>query len=144
MRRIFVDTGAWDALADSRDPNHESALQFRDEIAGQCSLITTDYVLDELYTLLLMNVGYPQCVNFKRQLGALIEEGVLVVEWVSPAIAAEAWEVFERFNTDKRWSFTDCTSYAVMKRHNIDEAFAFDHHFVQMGFIRRPHTQERI
>lgn len=38
MRRIFVDTSAWDALADSVDPNHEVALLFRDEIAGGCSL----------------------------------------------------------------------------------------------------------
>lgn len=58
MRQIFVDTGAWDAIVDRGDPNHEMALLFRDEIAGQCRLITTNYVLDELYTLLLMNVGY--------------------------------------------------------------------------------------
>jgi len=32
------------------------ALLFRDEIAGQCRLIVTNYILDELYTLLLMNI----------------------------------------------------------------------------------------
>ncbi len=53
MRQIFVDTGAWYAIADSGDANHKAALQFRDEIAGKVRLITTDYVLDEFYTLLL-------------------------------------------------------------------------------------------
>jgi len=49
-----------------------------------------------------------------------------------------AWEVFEKFNKDKDWSFTDCTSKVVMERLGIREAFAFDHHFDQMGFVRRP------
>jgi len=48
-------------------------------------------------------------------LDALTQEGVLKVVWVSEEIAAEAWRVFERFNVDKEWSFTDCVSYTVMK-----------------------------
>ena len=39
---------------------------------------------------------------------------------------------------DKVWSFTDCTSNAIMKDAGIIEAFAFDRHFEQMGFIRKP------
>ena len=39
---------------------------------------------------------------------------------------------------DKLWSFTDCVSYVVMKQRGITEAFAFDHHFEQMGFGRQP------
>ena len=101
MRRIFVDTSAWDALADSVDPNHEVALLFRDEIAGGCSLVVTNYILDELYTLLLMNLGYQRAVDFKRKLDVLVQEGVLEVVWVSDAIASEAWTVFERFNREK-------------------------------------------
>lgn len=138
MRRVFVDTSAWDAIADGDDPNHELALLFRDEIAGQCALLTSSYVLDELYTLLLMNIGYERTVTFKRQLDILTRDGVLEVVWISEDIAAEAWDVFEQFNLDKRWSFTDCTSYVAMKRYNVSEAFAFDHHFAQMDFVRRP------
>jgi predicted nucleic acid-binding protein len=48
-----------------------------------------------------------------------------------------AWEIFARFNVAKEWSFTDCTSYAVMKQLGITEVFAFDHHFTQMGFVRK-------
>ena len=138
MRQIFVDTGAWDAIADGDDPNHELALLFRDEIAGQCQLVTTNYVLDELYTLLLMNIGYQRTAEFKRQIDVLIQERILEIVWVSQNIAAEAWDVFEQFNSDKRWSFTDCTSYVVLKQMGISEAFAFDQHFAQMGFDRRP------
>lgn len=38
----------------------------------------------------------------------------------------------------KEWSFTDCVSYVVMKQREITEAFTFDHHFAQMGFIKQP------
>ena len=58
IRRLFVDTSAWDALADAGDPHHGTALLFRDEIAERYHLLVTNYILDELYTLLLMNLGY--------------------------------------------------------------------------------------
>ena len=138
MNPIFVDTGAWDAIADRKDRNHEAALGVRDDIARSVRLVTTNYVLDELFTLLLMNVGYTATLAFKQQLDALIEEQVLLVVWIDVEVAEEAWIIFERFNTDKRWSFTDCTSYVVAKRLGISEVFAFDHHFEQMGFVRRP------
>lgn len=58
MKRLFVDTSAWDAIADKGDKNHTRALQFRNEAVGKRILITSNYILDELYTLLLMNIGY--------------------------------------------------------------------------------------
>jgi len=138
MKHIFVDTSGWAAIADGRDSHHEVASLFSEEIAGQCRLVVSDYVLDELYTLLLLNLGYPDTVAFKRRLDTLMNAGILDVVWVSPVIAVEVWTAFEQFNTDKQWSFTDCTSYVIMKQRNIAEAFAFDHHFVQMGFTCRP------
>jgi predicted nucleic acid-binding protein len=87
---------------------------------------------------LLLNIGYQAAVNFKNKLDILIQERVLSIVWVTEAIAQEAWQVFKQFNTDKSWSFTDCVSYVVMKQRKITEAFAFDHHFEQMGFSRVP------
>lgn len=138
MKPLFVDTSAWDAIADSADPHYELALLFQAEITGRYRLVITNYVLDELFTLLLINVGYARAVTFKHKLDLLVQHKILQVIWVSETIAAEAWEVFERFNVDKQWSFTDCVSYVVMKQNEIDEVFAFDHHFEQMGYIRRP------
>jgi uncharacterized protein len=138
MRQVFVDTSAWDALADSRDAHHELALLFRQEIANRAQLVITDYVLDELYTLLLLNIGYQGAVSFKAKLDTLVQEGIVAVVWITEAIAQDAWQVFEQFNVDKKWSFTDCVSYVVMKQRNITEAFTFDHHFQQMGFTKLP------
>ena len=138
MKHLFVDTSAWEALADKKDKDHTKALQFRDKIVGKYKLVTSNYILDELYTLLLMNIGFLQTVNYKEKLDILIAEHVLDVIWINQDLAKRGWDVFKQYNGDKLWSFTDCTSYVIMKEFGITETFAFDHHFEQMGFIRLP------
>ncbi len=138
MKYILVDTSAWVALADKKDKDHTNALRFRDKIVGKYKLLTSDYVLDELYTLLLMNVGFLPTVNYKEKLDTLIAEHVLDVIWIDHDLAKRGWDVFEQYNSDKLWSFTYCTSFVVMKEFGITEVFAFDHHFEQMGFILLP------
>lgn len=136
--KIFIDTSAWDAIEDSGDPNHGIALAFKDALSNDCRLITTDYVLDETYTLLLLNVGYERTIAFQRNTRELLQNGILTVVHVTASLSEEAWDIFKRFNVDKKWSFTDCVSYAVMKQLDIETVFAFDHHFEQMGFNRKP------
>ncbi len=126
------------AIVDAGDVNHSAALAYQGEFIGTIGLIVTNYILDELYTLTLMDLGYRYAVEVKQKLDRLSDDSLLDIVWVDKALADEGWNVFERFNQDKKWSFTDCVSYAVMKQFGIQEAFAFDHHFEQMGFIRRP------
>jgi hypothetical protein len=54
---------------------------------------------------------------------------------ITEALEDQAWEVFARYD-DKDFSFTDCTSFAVMQQLGITTTFAFDEHFEQFGFIR--------
>jgi uncharacterized protein len=35
---------------------------------------------------------------------------------------------------DKNWSLTDSISFLIMRRENVKEAAAADHHFEQAGF----------
>ncbi|HJH27476.1 MAG TPA: hypothetical protein C5S37_12125 [Methanophagales archaeon] len=62
---------------------------------------------------------------------------VVKIVQVSREIEEKAWDIFERYD-DKDFSFTDCVSFVVMREMGIKETFAFDEHFNQMGFIRRP------
>ena len=101
-------------------------------------LVSTNYILDELYTLLLLHAGYPKIISFKTDLDILIAKRLLRIVWISDAISQASWQVFEQFNTDKEWSFTDCTSYVVMKQNRLTEVFTYDRHFTQMGFTRLP------
>jgi predicted nucleic acid-binding protein len=48
-----------------------------------------------------------------------------------------AWGIFEK-HTDKEFSFTDCTSFALMEAEAIRNVFTFDQHFSQYGFESVP------
>jgi len=90
-------------------------------------------VVDELLTLLKVRVAGAAAVEAGRWLWA---EKFSEVVFLSGAEIREAWRIFQS-HRDKKWSFTDCTSFALMRRHRITRAFAFDHHFAQMPGIRR-------
>jgi len=57
--------------------------------------------------------------------------------YVDEEIQSKAWEIAIKYR-DKDFSFTDCASFAVMEMLDIREAFAFDKHFEQYGFIFSP------
>ena len=48
-----------------------------------------------------------------------------------------AWKLFQTYE-DKKLSFTDCTSFAIMEKKGIDKAFSFDEDFVRIGFVQLP------
>jgi predicted nucleic acid-binding protein len=127
---IFVDTGAWYASLVPTDLNHAKAAQWL--AANRSSLLTTDYVMDEILTLLRVRGERKRALL----LGArFFEDGLAEIHKITAADLALAWETFERFD-DKNWSFTDCTSKVVMEQLSITIAFAFDHHFHQFGTIQ--------
>jgi len=54
---------------------------------------------------------------------------------MTPEWEDEAWQMFKRY-TDKACSFTDCTSFVVMRHRGMREAFTNDHNFEQVGYQR--------
>ncbi len=129
--RLFADTGAWCALYDKSDIHHARALSFLQELRGQkVRLITSDYILDETLTLLRFRAGHKEAVEFGKW---VLQSPLVKVVKVNEDIWQTAWEIFVRYN-DKAFSFTDCTSFAIMQKLGIINAFAFDHNFEQMGF----------
>lgn len=137
--KIFIDTSAWVALENKRDIHYKEAITFRDEIKNKrYRLFTSNFVLDETYTLYLANLGYEKTIECARRIRNLRDKGLLHVIYVTEDIEESAWLIFERFNKDKFWSFTDCTSNAIMQMLGIKESFSFDRDFEQMGFAKRP------
>lgn len=61
-----------------------------------------------------------------------VSPNIRIVE-VDQDILDEAWDLY-RDRADKEWSLTDCTSFVVMERSGVKEAFTSDHHFEQAGF----------
>ena len=137
--KIFIDTGAWVALENKKDIHFTDAVQFKEEIQNKrYRLYTSNFIIDETYTLLLANVGYEKTVESANRLIKLRNKGLLHVIHVTEEIENSAWITFERFNRDKFWSFTDCTSRVIMEMLDIKEVFSFDKNFKQMGYVIRP------
>lgn len=133
---IFVDTAAFLAVENRRDAHHEEALAFRDAAlrAGEL-LVTSDYVLAESYTIIRLRAGHAVAVGFGEDVRS---SRVLRVEYLTPDLLEAAWQIFKTF-ADKEFSFTDCTSFALMEQLQISTAFTFDDHFRQYGrFVIRP------
>ena len=130
MINIFIDTSAFVALLDEKDIDHQEALEKSDKICRDgLQPVTSDYILDESYTTILKHAGYQGAVVFDEGL----KRGSWQVIRINEARFVDTQAAFLRFNKDKTWSFTDCTSYVVMKELKIRKAFSFDEHFKQMG-----------
>ncbi|MBI3658952.1 type II toxin-antitoxin system VapC family toxin [Candidatus Acetothermia bacterium] len=132
---ILVDTSAFHALQNTGDvAEHETARAVAERLqADRTLLVTTDYILDETYTLLRSVLGHKPAVAFGKE----IQRGGIEIVQLDPPIQEEAWDIFERYS-DKNFSYTDCTSFVVMRRAKIETAFTFDRHFQQYGFRTLP------
>ena len=124
---IFVDTSAWYALEVEDDVNHETAHKFLPTLAsGKHGIsITTDYVLDETLTLLKSRRSFSSASAFMDKIK---RSKSVRVFWVEEGLFEKALDTFKR-SDHKSWSFTDCTSFALMKDLLIPAAFTFDNHF---------------
>ena len=125
----FMDSGAWYAWMVPDDPDHPAMVAWW--AANTTRLLTSDYVIDETLTLLRSRGQNPRAVDF----GTAVFAGLLgTIHRVTEADTADAWHTFRTF-ADKGWSFTDCTSRAVMLRLGVTQAVSFDRHFRQFGTV---------
>lgn len=131
MKALFVDTAGWMACADAADPAHGPARAARDGAleAGRL-LVTTDYVIDETLTLLRMRLG----IGATEAWWAQVEGSPRVRHETIDALRAEKARGAMFRHRDKDHSFTDCTSFVVMRELRLKEALTTDRHFRQMGF----------
>ena len=133
---IFVDTSAWYALEVEDDINHEAACKFLSNIAsGKHGVsITTDYVLDEALTLLRSRRDLASATAF---IDKIRKSKSVRVFWIDEGLFEKALVIFQK-SENKSWSFTDCTSFALMRELSVSEAFAFDKHFKEAGLLVIP------
>jgi len=127
---MFVDTGGWYASIVPTDRDHQAALQWL--ATNRELLVTSDYVVDEVLTLLRARGHQTRAAALGERLFA---NQIARIHHLTVDEIVAAWEVFRNFS-DKEWSFTDCSSKVVMERPGITTAFAFDHHFRQFGAIQ--------
>lgn len=129
--KLFVDTSAWLALNDKNDQYHNKAVAKSSLIKKQrIELITSEYVIDESITLIRYRMSHKASVIFGE---SLLKSSIVMIVDVSDEDRFKAWNIFKQYS-DKELSFTDCTSFVLMKNLKLQKALTFDEHFRQMGF----------
>lgn len=142
---VIVDTGVLYADHDEGSTRHETALAainaVYDGTLGQPYV--SDYIYDEVVTLTLKRSGvYQAARNLGRRLRG-VDPYSRYYEFleVSAAVFADAVEVFEQYE-DQQLSFTDATTVALCRRHDIDGVLSFDDDFD--GLIGRYEPEEFV
>ncbi len=132
---IFVDTGAFLARYLSKDQFHaRSTRAWKTLERTRTALCTSSFVLDETFTLLARRASYEFAA---ARAEAVYASKVLTILRPDSADEAAALSLFRKL-ADQEVSFTDCVSFALMKRHRLSRAFTFDRHFGTAGFTVWP------
>ena len=127
----FADTSALYAAVDARDAHHRNAALLMRQLAQTGRMIvTTDYVIAETLNLAVARRGR---IVADRLLQLLETSSGLRMEWIGPERFLTAKAFFRRHG-DHGYSFTDCTSFIVMRDLQIRDALTSDRHFTEAGF----------
>ncbi len=127
--QAFVDTGAYYALTDAKDPNHTAARSIATRVGKErWRLFTTNMILAETHALVLARVGRGVALRVLQE----IDRSAVTVVRVTPDDENRAREILVTYD-DKNFSLTDATSFVVMERLSTPYAFTFDKNFHQYG-----------
>ncbi len=132
MLRLFVDTSAWFAFANRDDPDHKTVAALLGKPRGR--LITSNFIFDETATLCLYRLGHSVAEKVGR---VLLDSARVDLLRITPEDENAAWELFCK-RPDQTYSFTDCTSFVIMRRLGITTAAALDDDFASEGFESLP------
>ena len=128
---VFIDSGAWIALALSRDPLHARAREQWELLHGAGARLHTSVpVMIETFTFLDRNANRNVALTWKESIREL---GTVKILPCALADLERSWEYFRRPDL-RKLSAVDATSFAIMKRAGIRLACTFDHHFAVVGF----------
>ena len=134
-REVFVDAGAWIAIAVTGDDHHGAAVGYYQQLLRQPdNLVTTNLVIAEAYVGIHRAGGHSRAMIFLTSLG---QSNRLVKVFSDADLEAQAELILARYS-DHDLSFADAVSFAVMRQRDITDAFAFDRHFLTAGFALRP------
>jgi predicted nucleic acid-binding protein len=139
LDHAFVDTSFLVARFSQRDRNHRLAAKFLDAQrqpgADVLRLVLSDFVFDETVTTLRFRAGRHDVAAAAGRV--ILESKAFDRVSVEAPVFQAAWSLFlER--PDKHWSFTDCTSFALMENLDLRKALAFDRNFAEAGFAVLP------
>lgn len=131
---IFVDTWGWLALGHRRDQNHGVVQDcFQSLIKAKVVLHTSDYVLDEVMTLMFKRESFDVACSFIDGIFKSSEIGELHIHRVTPSRFKKTWNLRTRLQDKPNISFTDISSMVLMDELALRFILSQDNHFLQVG-----------
>jgi len=128
---VFVDTGVFVAFHNTRDTNHNRALELlRSIVDGELgTAYTSDYVFDEAVTAALVRTRRPEnALAVGRMILGELTAPFLAILRLDDEAFKEAWRLFPQY-AGRGLSFTDCSSIALMRTADIESIVSFDADF---------------
>ena len=109
--RVFVDTWGWVALGHKKDFRHKEIVRHYREINRRGGRIyTSDYVLDELITLLFRRENIAEALVFIEGIFSSSKQGHLKIEKITPDHFDQAWKLSVSIRKYDNVSFMSLTS----------------------------------
>ena len=97
---VFMDTAGFLALWVASDQHHHRAVQLQSALSRKKRrFLTTDYIVDETATLLLMRHSHAAAADFLK---TTLESGTLRLEWIDSDRFHAAAVLFQRHATSLR------------------------------------------
>ena len=125
---ILIDTGAFVAFYRSNDQHHREAAKLWPSIKPP--FVVTNHIIDELATGLGRLAGFEYACD---RIEDVHNSPLIDILYSTRHDEADALVWMRKF-AHQKVSFTDCVSFAVMRRRKIGTAFTFDRHFRMAGF----------
>jgi len=126
VARILADTSANYALLDRSDRNHARAVSLARLMRRRhLTPLLTNFIVGETHGLVLSRLG-------ARLARRWLFGNVWPIERITADDEIRARDILRRYD-DKSFSYVDATSFSLMERLGIRQAFSFDPHFEQYG-----------
>ena len=138
MRAVYVDTGAWIAVAYRRDRAHKRMSRHLAKLRADGDLlVTSDPAIGETVTRLRYDAGLTAALAFRQTLEEAVTLQTLRIRDTDADLRRRALKLMERHG-DLRLSYADCVGAAVARQINAETVFGLDNDFRILGFVVEP------
>ena len=143
MMKVLIDTWGWISLYNKREKKHVEVKNWYRSFRKQRGIIyTTDYVLDETFTLLFRRTPFDLAAEAMTTIDDAIDKGYLVLERITPDRFEKTKKLRLKYIDKNLISFTDLTSVVVMIEKEIETILTEDDHFKYLeGGFQQAHLK---
>lgn len=131
---LFVDSWGWIVLANQQESLFGQVKSlYQEAVRTGSRIVTTDYILDEVITFLFAKAHLKQAVGYLSALHSAVYNDQIHLERISLDRFEKAWQMRVKYRDHPKISFTDFTSFVVMREVGIFRVLTEDDHFEQIG-----------